>query len=143
MPQLNKTATTSFTPTQLFDLIIDVEKYPEFLPFCTHTHIYEASDAHMLADMSIGYKNFSGTFRSKINLLKPYRIQIQQDHGSLKHLESEWKIEPIPTGSTVHFSIDFEPKSWLLKKLIAPILNDMGAVMLDSFLKRATYLYSI
>lgn len=141
MPQLHKTATTIFTPTQLFDLVMDVGQYPEFLPFCTHTHIYETSDTHMLADMSIGYKAFSGTFRSKINLLRPNRIHIEQDHGSLKHLESEWKFEAIPTGSNVYFSIDFEPKSWLLKKLISPILNEMGEVMLDRFIQRAEKIF--
>ncbi len=142
MPQLHKSATSAFSPNQLFKLIMDVEQYPDFLPFCQNTHIHESSNAHMRADMSIGYKGFTGTFQSNITMQAPEKINIQQTHGSLKHLNSTWILTLEGAGCRIEFQIDFEPKSWLLKKIISPILNEMGDTMLSAFLNRAQSIYS-
>jgi len=159
MPKFYKTASVPYTSKELFDLVADVAKYPDFLPFCTKTTIHESSETHMVADMHIGYKSFSGAFQSKVNKNAPYSLTMEQQHGSLKYLRSCWlfkdhmatlqKTPPILQTSTsvlqsqctVEFMIDFEPSSWMIGKLITPIMNEMGEVMMQSFLNRAKVIY--
>jgi len=152
MPKLYKTAIANYSQEELFNLVADVEKYPEFLPFCTRTEIYESSDTHLVADMHIGYKNFSGAFRSKVFKEFPHRLSIEQTHGNLKHLRSLWTFHKnTPTirkigstlqpTSTVEFMIDFEPSSWLMGKLITPLMEDLGHTMMQSFLQQAAIVY--
>ena len=143
MPKLFKTAIAPYSQHQLFDLVADVAAYPQFLPFCTQTDIHENSEAHMTADMHIGYKSFTGAFQSKVTKEYPHLLRMEQTHGSLKYLHSVWSFKPhaTPTLSTIEFTIDFEPKSWLVGKLINPILDEMGNVMIESFLNRAKIIY--
>lgn len=142
MPKLSKIASAPYSQQQLYDLVIDVASYPKFLPFCTKTIIHESSDLHMIADMHIGYKSFTGAFRSNVTKEFPHLIRTEQTHGSLKYLHSSWSFQPdTTTSSNVEFTIDFEPKSWLIGKLINPILDEMANVMLQSFLNRAKVIY--
>jgi coenzyme Q-binding protein COQ10 len=143
MPKLFKTATAPYSPHQLFDLVADVAAYPQFLPFCTKTDIHENSDTHMIADMHIGYKSFTGTFQSKVTKEYPHLLRMEQTHGSLKYLLSAWSFQShiASTVSTIEFTIDFEPSSWLIGKLINPILDELGNVMIQSFLNRAKVIY--
>lgn len=144
MPKLFKTTTAPYSQPQLFDLVADVAAYPQFLPFCTKTDIHENSELHMIADMHIGYKSFTGTFQSKVTKEYPHILHMEQTHGSLKYLHSTWSFQPhtISTLSTIKFTIDFEPSSWLIGKLINPILDEMGNVMIQSFLNRAKIIYA-
>jgi coenzyme Q-binding protein COQ10 len=144
MPKLCKTVTAPYTQAQLFNLVADVAKYPEFLPFCTGVHIYENSDDHMLADLQIGYKGFSGAFQSKVYKTFPQSLTMEQTHGSLKYLHSAWMFKKTPTlvpQVEINFTIDFEPLSWIVGKLIRPILSEMGDMMMEAFLDRARTLY--
>ena len=143
MPKLFKTTTAPYSHHQLFDLVADVAAYPQFLPFCTQTDIHENSETHMIADMHIGYKSFTGAFQSKVTKEFPHALRMEQIHGSLKYLHSAWSFQPhtTPAVSTIEFAIDFEPSSWLIGKLINPILDEMSNVMIQSFLNRAKVIY--
>lgn len=144
MPKFFKTTTAPYAQQQMFDLVADVGAYPEFLPFCTKTEIHENSETHMIADMHIGYKGFTGAFQSNVTKDSPHTLKIEQTHGSLKYLHSTWsfKSQPLQTSSFIEFTIDFEPKSWLLGKILPPLLNEMGNVMIQSFLNRAAIIYA-
>lgn len=144
MPKLYKTVTAPYSQQQLFNLVADVAAYPEFLPFCAKTEIHENSDIHMIADMHIGYKGFSGAFQSKVTKEFPLMLRMEQTHGSLKYLHSSWSFIPetISPSSVIEFTIDFEPSSWLVGKMLSPVLNEMGSVMIQSFLNRASKIYA-
>lgn len=142
MPKLSKTASAPYSQQQLYGLVADVAAYPQFLPFCTKTTIHESSDTHMIADMYIGYKGFTGSFQSHVSMESPTLLRMKQSHGALKYLDSQWEfIHQTTTSSGVNFSIDFEAKSWVMGKLINPILDEMANVMLQSFLNRAKVIY--
>jgi coenzyme Q-binding protein COQ10 len=150
MPKLLKSAQVNYTPEQLFNLVADVEKYPAYLPFCENTYIHTQTDTTMLADMTLAYKGFSGTFQSNITKQYPNKIHIQQAHGQLKHLYSTWQFNgvtsqelraPSHSLTAIDFSIDFEANSWLIGKMISPILDSLGNLMMQSFLNRAKQLY--
>jgi coenzyme Q-binding protein COQ10 len=144
MPKLYKTVNAPYSQQQLFDLVADVAAYPEFLPFCAKTEIHQNSDTHMIADLHICYKGFTGAFQSQVTKKFPHLLRMEQTHGSLKYLHSSWSFKPQATqsSSVIEFTIDFEPASWLLGKVLSPILNEMGNVMLQSFLNRASLIYA-
>lgn len=152
MPKFYKTATVNYSQEELFDLVADVAKYPEFLPFCAKIEIHESTDAYLIADMHIGYKNFSGAFGSKVLKDFPHKLTIEQTHGNLKYLRSWWTFHKnaskmyeigstLQHSSTIEFMIDFEPSSWLIGKLITPLMDDICKTMMQSFLQRATIVY--
>ena len=70
-----------FTPEQLFDLVADVEKYPEFLPWCVAARVLSKSDTEIVADLSVGYKLFRETFRSRVHLTPKTRIDVEYIKG--------------------------------------------------------------
>jgi coenzyme Q-binding protein COQ10 len=142
MPKLFKTASAPYSQQQLYDLVADVAAYPQFLPFCTQTTVHESSDTLMIADMHIGYKGFTGSFQSLVSMKPHTLLNMKQSHGVLKYLDSLWEFKELTdTSSVVNFSIDFEAKSWVMGKLINPILDEMANVMLQSFLNRAKVIY--
>lgn len=142
MPKLFRTAKAPYSQQQLYDLVADVKAYPQFLPFCTKTTVHESSDTHMVADMHIGYRGFTGSFQSTVAMESPHWLKMKQTHGALKHLDSQWEFTyETETSTQVTFSVDFESSSWLLSKLINPLLDEMGNVMLQSFLNRAKVIY--
>jgi coenzyme Q-binding protein COQ10 len=142
MPKLSKTASAPYSQQQIYDLVVDVAAYPQFLPFCTKTTLHESSDTHMIADMHIGYKGFTGSFQSHVSMKSPTLLRMKQSHGALKYLDSQWEfIHQTTTSCGVNFSIDFEAKSWVMGKLINPILDEMANIMLQSFLNRAKVIY--
>lgn len=150
MPKLLKSVHVQYTPEQLFNLVADVKAYPEYLPFCANTEVHTNTPTHMLADMTLAYKAFSGTFQSNISKEFPHKIFIEQAHGQLKYLNSTWQFhQPTLQNShaTLHpitqidFHIDFEAKSWLIGKMISPVLEGLGDLMMQSFLNRAKHIY--
>ena len=140
-----------YTANQMFDLVANVATYPEFLPFCIKTCIHEESELHMVADMYIGYKAFKGEVRSRIRKSRPHSLIIEQTHGSLKYLTSSWLFKPAVTiqktratlqpCTEIQFLIDFEPASWLVGKLITPLMEGLGNTMMQAFIDRATLIY--
>lgn len=150
MPKLLKSARVHYTPEQLFNLVADVNSYPEYLPFCASTLVHTNTPTHMLADMTLAYKAFSGTFQSNITKDFPNKIFIEQSHGQLKYLHSTWEFQQStlqnsqPTShpiTYINFNIDFEANSWLIGKMISPILESLGDLMMQSFLDRAKHIY--
>lgn len=144
MPTFYKTTAAPYPPQKIFDLVADVKRYPEFLPFCISITIHEDSEHHMLADMHIGYRGFSGAFQSSVKKNSPNSLLINQTHGSLKYLNSSWFFKPNPSFSAhsyIEFLIEFEASSWLVGKLISPLMEQLGDTMMQSFLQRADFLY--
>ncbi|MCP5322492.1 MAG: type II toxin-antitoxin system RatA family toxin [Candidatus Paracaedibacteraceae bacterium] len=151
MPKLFKTACVTYSDVQLFQLVSDVEKYPDFLPFCSKTIIHKSTETLLIADMHIGYKGFSGAFQSEVTKRFPVSLDMKQTHGSLKYLTSSWVFKKVstmqPRGVTmqpeciIEFRVDFEPSSWLVGKLVSPLMNEIADMMMQAFIKRADFLY--
>ncbi|MBT3989380.1 MAG: type II toxin-antitoxin system RatA family toxin [Rhodospirillaceae bacterium] len=129
---------------QMFDLVADVAKYPEFLPWCVGTRIREQDDAHIVADMVIGYKMFREKFTSRVELSSPVRIDVVYENGPFKYLNNHWIFITEADGTcTVDFYVDFEFKSKLLQKMIGVVFNEAVKIMVHSFEKRAAFVYAV
>jgi coenzyme Q-binding protein COQ10 len=131
-----------YTPEQLFDLVADVERYPEFLPWAVAARIRSREGNVITADLMIGFKMFRERFTSRIVLDRPRRIDVSYTEGPFKYLNNHWVFEPMPGGGTcIDFFVDFEFRSVLLQRLIGMLFNEAVRRMVQAFETRARQLY--
>lgn len=129
---------------QMFDLVADVAKYPEFLPWCVGTRVRSEDATHIHADMVIGYKMFRERFTSRVELSAPDRIDVVYENGPFKYLNNHWIFIAEADGScTVDFYVDFEFNSKLLQKMIGAVFNEAVKIMVHAFEKRAAVVYGL
>ncbi|MGH1403242.1 MAG: type II toxin-antitoxin system RatA family toxin [Alphaproteobacteria bacterium] len=132
-----------YTAQQLFDLVADVAKYPEFLPWCLASRItkHEGSDI-FYADLIIGYKMIREKFGSKVTLVNGNHIHVEYLSGPMKYLSNHWKFIEEEDGScTIDFFVDFEFKNKILQNLIGVFFNEVVQRMVGAFEARAKDLY--
>lgn len=135
-----------FTPEQMFSLVADVAKYPEFLPWCTATRIRSEGGDELVADMVIGFKMFREKFTSRVHLSHPDRIDVVYEKGPFKYLNNHWKFRP-HSGQNgeahveIDFYVDFEFHSAILQKVIGAVFNEAVQRMVNAFEQRAHALF--
>jgi coenzyme Q-binding protein COQ10 len=131
-----------YTIEQLFALVADVERYPEFLPWCVASRIRRREGEVFFADLVIGFKMVRERFTSKVTLSRPDRIDVTYTEGPFHHLNNHWVFRPMPDGMTeIDFYVDFEFRSKLLQTLIGALFNEAVKLMVSAFEKRARQLY--
>jgi len=131
-----------YTAEQLFDLVADVERYPEFLPWCVGARIRERKENTIVADLLIGFRMIRERFTSKVVLDRPRRIDVAYSEGPFKYLDNHWIFIPQEDGGCViDFHVDFEFRSRLLQKVIEVLFNEAIRRMVSAFEGRARALY--
>ena len=130
-----------YTPEQLFDLVAAVERYPEFLPWCTAARVRSRTDKLMIADMAIGFRMIRERFTSRVVLDRPRAIDVAYADGPFKHLTNRWRFIPKPEGCEIDFFVDFEFRSKLLEKMIGLLFDEACRRMISAFEGRARALY--
>lgn len=143
MPSHSEQRTLPFTPDQLFDLVADIGKYPEFLPWCVGARILDQKDDEIRAELAIGYKAIRERFTSLVTLDRPNRrILVRYVEGPFKYLENQWRFEPLePSGCRLDFHVDFEFRSRLMESLIGRFFGEAVRRMVRAFETRAADLY--
>lgn len=134
-----------YTAAQMYALVADVEKYPEFLPWCVALRVIERSDAGLTADMVVAYKVFRERFRSKVVLdPKNNRIEAHYVDGPFRNLENRWRFtDRAEGGSVIDFEIAFEFKNFLLQATAQAVFDKAFSRMSDAFVKRADEVYRL
>jgi coenzyme Q-binding protein COQ10 len=131
-----------YTPEQLFDLVADIERYPEFLPWCVGSRVRERKGNAIVGDLLIGYRMVRERFTSKIVLDRPRHIDVSYSEGPFRYLTNHWEFEPEPDGGcTIDFYVDFEFRSRVLQKIIEVLFNEAVRRMVGAFEARARKLY--
>ncbi|NNE42209.1 MAG: type II toxin-antitoxin system RatA family toxin [Marinicaulis sp.] len=138
-------AAVPYSADQMFSLIADVKKYPEFLPWCIALRVVAESDDEILADMVVAYKVFREKFRSRTVLHRDESvIDSYFVDGPFRKLHSRWRFEPRPDGDCViNFSISFEFKSLILQSAAVAVFEKAFARMTEAFVKRADDMYGV
>ena len=131
---------------QLINLVLDIEKYPEFVPFCLGSHIYEKNKEGnltlIIADLTIGKGPFKDTYKSDVRFDKENSaINVTNIGGPLNHLENNWKFNEIKGGTEISFDIDFEIENKFLNVLMSKSFEFGLNKIADAFQKRAEDLY--
>ncbi|MCK6452988.1 MAG: type II toxin-antitoxin system RatA family toxin [Alphaproteobacteria bacterium] len=141
MPRHEERRVLPYRPDQLFDLVADIEKYPQFLPWCVAARIRSRSDDLVLADLVIGFKMIRERFTSRVTLQRPDRIDVTYAEGPFKHLANHWRFLPHPVGCEIDFFVEFEFRSHLLERLIGALFDEAVRRMVSAFETRAHKLY--
>lgn len=141
------TTDVPYTAEQMFDLVADVKRYPEFLPWCNALRIVKSDVADgqgtMTADMVVAYKVFRERFRSQVSLNRSDKeIEAAYLDGPFRNLENHWRFEDKPEGgSRIHFEIDFEFKNFLLQATAQAVFDKAFSRMSEAFVERAHEVY--
>jgi coenzyme Q-binding protein COQ10 len=146
MTAFQETRFLPYTPEQLFELVGDIEKYPEFLPLCVGARIRESRPDMKLADLVIGFKAIRERFTSKVTLdLDGLTIDAEMVDGPFHHLTNHWHFHESEhggvKGTTVNFNVDFAFKSRILSRIIEPLFAETQKRLVSAFEKRAANLY--
>ncbi len=144
MPRHSETRYLPYTPEQLFELVADVRRYGEFLPWVVAVRVRSSSERETIADPVVGFNAFKERFTSRVVKDRPERICVDYVEGPLKYLHNEWTFDPAADGGTnVHFSVDFAFKSRLFESLAGAMFDRAFRRMTDAFEQRAVALYGI
>lgn len=132
-----------YRPDQIYDLVADVGKYPEFLPWCTGARIRETRADMILADLMIGFKMVREKFTSKVWLdSEKKRLEVEFIDGPFRYLKNHWTFDDAGDGQCrVGFYLEFEFKSVMLQKLIGVLFHEAVKRMVAAFEARARLLY--
>ena len=98
MPGIRETRVLPYSREQMFDLVADVGRYKEFLPWVVATRVRSDSETEMTADMVVGFKNLRESFTSRVSKQRPEMIDVQYVDGPLRDLDNRWHFEPLPNG---------------------------------------------
>lgn len=143
MPKHSEKRILPYSPEQLFDLVADVARYPEFLPWCKAARILEQDGTRMTADLIIGYKIFSEKFRSEVFLERPRKIEVNYLSGPLSHLSNKWEFAPKGKANCeISFEVGFDFHSSLLGAAMEMFFDKALVKMVAAFESRAKQLYS-
>ncbi len=147
MPTFRTVRPVSHSPGQMFDLVADVERYPEFLPLCESLRILrrtpngEGAEV-LVAAMSVGYKAIKESFTSRVTLDRPaMRILVEYVDGPFKYLENRWTFRETPTGCDVEFFINYEFRSFALGLLMGTMFDKAFRRFTQAFEERADRIY--
>jgi len=137
-----------YTTEQVFNLVADVEKYPQFLPWCLACRIKRReTDTTFTADMAIGFKMVRETFTSRVTLDPGKTVRVEYLDGPFKHLVNTWDFKPTTTktgaqATELEFFLEFEFRSKLLQSIIGVLFEEAVRRMVAAFEARAAALYA-
>jgi coenzyme Q-binding protein COQ10 len=147
MPSFRTTRRVRHTPVQMFNLVADVEKYPEFLPLCESTRVRRRAQSGdgietLVSEMSVGFKAIHETFTTRVTLDEPrLRILVEYVEGPFSYLENRWTFKPDPAGCAVEFYITYEFKSFALGMLMGSMFDRAFRKFAEAFEARADQVY--
>jgi coenzyme Q-binding protein COQ10 len=144
MPRHSETKHLPYTPEQLFDMVADVARYDEFLPWVVAVRVRSSSPTETVADLVVGFNAFKERFTSRVEKNRPGRILVDYIEGPLKFLHNEWRFEPADDGGTnVFFSVDFAFRSRIFEAVAGQVFDRALRRMTKAFEERAAALYGI
>ncbi len=142
MPSIRETRQLPYSAEQMFDLVADVDKYPEFLPWVVATRVRHDNDTEMTADMLVGFKALREKFTSKVEKDRPHSIRVHYIDGPLRDLDNNWTFRAIGEDSCeIDFSVDFAFKNMMFEALAGQYIDRAFRKMVAAFETRAEDLY--
>jgi coenzyme Q-binding protein COQ10 len=141
MPTHAERKVVPYTPEQMFDLVADVGKYPQFLPWCVASRVRNQTEDGLIGDLTIGFGPFRESFTSRVTLNRPHQVKVTYENGPFRYLNNQWDFKASSRGCEVAFFVDFEFRSRILQAAIGVVFNEAVRRMVNAFLKRARDVY--
>jgi coenzyme Q-binding protein COQ10 len=144
MPHHHERRSLPHSAAQMYDLVADVRRYPEFLPWVSAIRIRQNGDTEMLADMIVGFKSLRETFSSRVVKAPKSSIIVDYLDGPMKHLHNQWLFEDVVSGgSIVDFTVDFSFRNRVFEALAGQFFDAALRKMTSAFIERADVLYGV
>ena len=146
MPSHSETRRLPYTARQMYDLVADVDSYPQFLPWTSaariHSRVPITGGEVLEADLVISFKVFRERFGSRVTLW-PGALKIDTEYldGPFRHLKSAWAFRDVPGGCEVEFHVDFEFRNLILRRIIGVVFTEAMHRIVRAFETRAAQLY--
>jgi coenzyme Q-binding protein COQ10 len=144
MPRHAETRRLPYTPEQMFDLVADVPRYGEFLPWVIGVRVKSRSETEMVADLVVGFKMLRERFTSRVTLERPARVHVDYLDGPLKYLRNDWSFRPDGEGGTLlDFKVEFEFRNRVFEAIAGAVFGEAVKRMVAAFEARAAVLYGV
>ena len=130
-----------FTAQQMYDLVVDVRRYPEFLPWVMAMRVRSDSEAETIADMIVGFKQLREQFTSRVIKDDGRRVEIDYLDGPLKELHNLWLFTDVDGGCTIDFEVQFAFKNRVFQAIAGQFFDAALRKMIAAFETRAHHLY--
>ncbi len=137
MPTHSETRILPYRRDRLYELVSDVEDYPNFLPWCLALRVLGRSERALEAEMLVGFRMIRERYVSRITLNPPERIDVECLDGPFDRLRNRWRFRPAEGGCEVDFFIDFEFRSRLLRAVAGPVFHQETRRLVRAFERRA------
>lgn len=142
MTTIKREATVAHSVEQMYDLVNDIESYPQFLPWCSESHVDFRNEDEVRAGLTLAMSGISKTFSTHNRLQKNKMIEIRLVDGPFKQLEGFWRFERTASeGCRIQLDLDFEMSSGMLSFVIGPIFHQIANTLVDAFVDRADVLF--
>ena len=142
MPTVNRSALVRHTPENMFELVNDFERYPEFLPGCRRARLIERDEAHLIGEVTLGRAGIEQSFTTRNDLIEPERIEMSLISGPFKRLRGRWLFLPMGDGACkVCLELEFEFANRLLGMAFGKLFQQVAGQLVDAFSRRADELY--
>ena len=141
MPSVRELRAMPYSAEQMFDLVADVSRYAEFLPWVVGTRVRSDSDTEMVADLLVGFNALREKFTSRVEKQRPGMIQVFYLDGPMRDLDNTWKFRSTPTGCEVDFAVSFTFRNALFEALAGQYFDRAFRKMVSAFETRAQQLY--
>jgi len=138
MISVQRSALVPYPATLMYGLVADVERYPEFLPWCSSARIDSADGAAVLATLEIYFRGLRQRFTTRNVGTPPAALTVELVQGPFRHLNGHWTFIPLAAGaSKIEFSMQYEFRSAVLERLVGPVFGQIANTMVDAFVRRA------
>jgi ribosome-associated toxin RatA of RatAB toxin-antitoxin module len=142
MREARRSAIVPYSPAAMFDLVADVESYPEFLPGCTGSHLISREPGVMTASLSLRRGPLDATFTTRNRLDPPRQVAMELLDGPFRFLTGEWRFVPLgEEGCKVELEVRFEFASRAKDLLLGPVFESTCNGLMDAFVARARDVY--
>ena len=142
MPEVNRSVLVDYTPEQMFGLVDDVERYPEFLPWCGGASVSHRDDTRTRATIEISYRGIRQRFTTENTKRPPLEMDLRLVEGPFRELDGQWRFNRLgERGCKVEFRLRYEFSSRVLAKLLGPVFEFIANGFVEAFVKRANRLY--
>lgn len=144
MPHHHERKALPFSADQMYDLVTDVRRYAEFLPWVAAVRVRSDSDQEMMADLVVGFKALKETFSSRVLKTPKSKVVVEYLDGPMRHLHNQWLFEDVDTGGCiVDFTVDFAFQNRVFEAIAGQYFSTAIRKMTDAFVVRAEQLYGV
>lgn len=141
MPGIRETRSLPYSAEQMFDLVADVSRYGEFLPWVVATRVRSDDGQEMIADMLVGFKALREKFTSRVIKDRPRQIEVIYVDGPMRDLDNTWTFRDVEGGCEIDFCVDFSFKNKMFEMLAGQYFDRAFRKMVEAFEERAGQLY--